>query len=266
MSSFRTVLAVSLVVVAAGLTQACSEGPEGPGRLSVSLAAASAPASVEGIWVEVTAVLAHQEGSGWFTVSEAPVRVNLLALQDHAEDLGLVTLPAGRVTQLRLVVAEEGNVVVQGGVELPLTVPSGYESGIKILGPWGVESCAETAVALELDGEQSIQYHPTGAGEWILRPVIRTVGAVQVPGECEEPAPACVPAECASGVCDALGERCAPGGAYAPCDAPEACLSGACVEGSCAPGDAGAACRVTADCAAPLECLQATCADPAIAL
>jgi hypothetical protein len=260
MTTSRKLLAVPLAAAAA-LALACSDGPDGPGQLSVSLSALSAPAAVDAVWVNVTAVRAHTASGGWTTLSSAPARVNLLALQDHALDLGLATLPAGEVTQLRLVLEQEGNVVVQGTAELPLTIPSGYTSGIKIHGPWTIDSCTETAVALGLDGELSIAYHATGAGEWILRPVIRTARVEHVPGTCEEPTPAptCVAAECGSGRCDVLNDRCAPGGASTPCAANADCLSGACVEAVCAPGAVGAACAVPADCAAGLACVEGGC-------
>jgi hypothetical protein len=254
-------------IALAALALACDDGPEGPGRLSVALSGAPATTAdaaqlpgVEAIWVNVTAVRAHSEADGWITLDAAPVRLNLLALADAGVDLGLATLPAGRVTQLRLMVAPEGNVVVlDGGAELPLTVPSGVQSGIKVNGPWDVDACEETALALELDGHRSIWAHDTGQGEeWILRPVIRTARVVQEPTSCE-PEPACVPAECASGRCDASG-ACAPGGASTPCAADAECLSNACVEASCAPGGEGAPCREAGDCGDALACLEAVCA------
>lgn len=242
-------------VAAFALTLACSEA-DGPGQLSVALSSpatasvstAAAPLpDLDAIWVNVTAVRAHSAEGGWVTLDAEPVRLDVLALADAGVDLGLASLPAGTVTQLRLLVAQEGNVVVKDGVELPLFVPSGSQSGIKVNGPWVVDACEETALTLELDGHRSVFAHPTGQGEeWILRPVIRTAKVVQEPSTCEPPV-TCVPEECASGLCDASGEQCAPAGAGAPCVEDVECLSNACAEGFCAPGEEGALCRVPAD-------------------
>jgi hypothetical protein len=242
--------------LAVALSLACTNQPSGIGQLSAklssapsALATADAPLpGVEAIRVNVTAVRAHSVEAGWLTLSTTPVTVDLLAIADAGVDLGLANLPAGTVTQLRLVVAPDGNVVVkEGGVEAPLKVPSGSESGIKIIGPWTVDACEETSLTLELDGHRSIWAHSTGAGEeWNLRPVIRTV-AVEEPGTCEPPA-ACVPAECRSGLCETSGDQCAPGGTSTTCAADADCLSNACVEGACAPGEDGAPCREPADC------------------
>jgi hypothetical protein len=264
----HTPLFPALAAVAA-LALACSDKASGPGQLSVSLKAAapSAPAlagpppAVSAIWVDVTLVRAHSAEGGWVTLDTAPARVNLLAIADAGIDLGLADLPAGQVTQLRLVVDPAGDnvVVTDGGVELPLVVPSGSQSGIKIHGPWDIDSCEETTVTLELDGHRSIWAHPTGSGEeWILRPVIRAV-ATQGPGTCEPPA-ACVPAECPSGLCEASGDRCAPGGTGDACDADAACLSNFCVESSCAPGGEESPCREPEDCADGLACVEGACA------
>lgn len=257
----------TLLVSAAALLVACSSGPSGPGSISVALsapapAAASAPGAalpdVDAIWVNVTAVRAHSDVEGWVTLDTTPARIDVLALDEHSVDLGLASLPPGKVTQLRLLVAMEGNAVVKGGVEFPLVVPSGYQSGIKIGGPWLIEDCTDTVVTLELDGHRSVWAHATGAGEeWILRPVIRASLVVQEPGTCE-PGPACDPAACPSGKCDASGDSCAPGGSGATCAEDADCLSGSCVELACAPGGEGAPCEADADCASG-SCVEDVC-------
>jgi hypothetical protein len=269
----HTLLFPALAAATLALALACSDA-SGPGQLSVALspsapaptAAADALPGVEAIWVNVTAVRAHSADAGWVTLDTAPVRVNLLAIAEAGIDLGLANVPSGRVTQLRLVVEETGNVVVmQGGAEVPLKVPSGSQSGIKIHGPWDVDACEETALTLELDGHRSIWAHGTGSGEeWNLRPVIRTV-AVQGPGTCEPPA-TCVPAECASGACDASGDQCAPGGTATPCIEDAECLSNVCDEGACAPGEEGAPCRAPADCRDGFTCAEGSCAPVSVPL
>lgn len=266
MFSTRTLRPLAPIALAA-LALACSDGRSGPGQLSVTLsssarsAAAPAPAggTLDAIWLNVLAVRAHAESEGWVTLGDEPTRVDLLALADLGEDLGLASLPAGRVTQLRLVLAAEGNTIVQDGIERPLTVPSGSQSGLKILGPWDVDACTETALTLVLDPERSIAYHATGAGEWLLRPTVHRVQAEQGPGTCEEPPSTCVPEECASGLCEEATDVCAPAGAFTPCTADAECLSAMCDEGSCAPGEAGAPCRLPADCADGFACVEGAC-------
>ncbi|MGC3997182.1 MAG: DUF4382 domain-containing protein [Anaeromyxobacter sp.] len=249
-----------LASAVAALALACNSSEKsGPGKLSVLLTDAPNP-SVSEIWVNVTQVRAHHAGEGWITVSETPVRVDLLQLQAAVEPLGLVSLPPGTITQLRLVVAEEGNTVTVDGVEgVPLKVPSGYQSGIKINGPWTIADCTQTAITLDFDGNRSIWYHPTGQGdEWILRPVIK-VKAVDTTGtDCGGEGGSCEPTSCASGLCDA-GGTCAPGGPGTTCVEGSECLSADCVEGTCTSSDPGEPCRADTDCAAGACGTDGTC-------
>jgi hypothetical protein len=260
---------IACLAVLAALAAACTQrDPTGPGQLSVALAASRWPSSsaalstapaVDAVLVKVVKVRAHSASAGWVELSDAAVEVDLKNLPAESVKLGLSSLPAGKVTQIRLLVDEVGNRVVTGGVEVPLVVPSGVESGIKIHGPWNVSSCEETVVTLEFDGEKSLWYHPTGQGSpWILRPVIHAKRTGGVPGTCEGGEPACVPAQCASGLCDA-DDNCAPGGAGAPCSDGEACLSGTCVDLACAPGGPGEPCRIAGDCASGICREDGTC-------
>ena len=251
------------------------------GKLAVSLV--DAPSRrVGGITVNLAAVRAHSAESGWLDVAhfQPPLSIDLLALLDGAVSLGITSVPQGTITQLRLVLAPEVNHVLVDGSEVPLEVPSGIESGIKIMGPWPISSCSTTAVTLDFDGQESIWYHPTGHGEeWILRPVIRTRKVEQAPTACEPPPPApetgcpdggCAPGgaespcftggECLSGVCSA--NRCGQGGPGAPCRTGGDCVAGVCgTEGVCAPGPAGGAgssCQLATDCLSN-ACVEGTC-------
>lgn len=283
---------LATVVLAAAACGASSRGKPttaGQGRLVVSLVDAPVP-QVSQVVVNMTRVTAHSEVAGWINVTPpsvspaTPLTVDLLALQSPAlpVDLGLVDLPPGRISQLRLYVTQDGNYVVPAGgtATVPLKVPSGTQSGIKIHGPWELSACSQLAIVLDFDARRSIWYHPAQQGaEWILRPVIHTKGATSVPvgceegcsdqnpcpegqvcgedGQCASPGPGPVgapcrdPIECLSGVCDETG-RCGPGGAFMPCQADADCVSLVCDEGACTvPPDAlpaGATCSIDPSC------------------
>ena len=237
----------AVVVGAVAAVLACSAQQSGRGQLAVELVDAPNPA-VDEIWVTVTQVRVHEAGSGWTTITPAqPLAVDLLKLQTYAAPLGLVDLPAGTVTQLRLLVEKDTSYVVTGGAQVALKVPSGAESGIKIHGPWKVSACTQTTVTLDFDGRRSIWYHQTTGGEeWILRPVIHTKKTAHAPVSCGEEGggeegsdaggdgAACEgPTDCLSGVCSVSG-TCEPGGPDVPCGDAADCASGTCNEdGTC---------------------------------
>ncbi len=159
----------------------------GYARMSVGLMS-STPVQINGkgsagdlseVIVDVDRVTAHAAG-GWVTVSETPVTVDILRLGDSAVALGFGDLPAGKITQIRLHVLDASAPYVTltaDGSQVPLKVPSGMQSGIKIQGPWNLDECSLTSVTLDLDRKKSIHVHPTGHEDlWILRPVIRAGG------------------------------------------------------------------------------------------
>jgi hypothetical protein len=283
------------LAIACGTAKSNNTPPVGYGQLAVDLVDAPNPA-VEEIWVKVTQVRAHSTSAGWTTVSNTTLPVDLLKLQTYAAPLGLANLPPGTVTQIRLLLAQDGNYVVTGGKQVPLKVPSGCESGVKIQGPWEVAACNRTSVTLDFDGNKSIWYHPTGQGdEWILRPVIHvrksdsaSVGCSDGGGgtpdggsgaPCGAGNPACpegltcieatcragqgapctLGSQCVSGSCDG-GNRCGPGGTGSPCLDPAECLSGTCTAGKCQAGGPGLPCRSGTDCQSGSCTSEATCA------
>ena len=295
--------------LASVVTLACSSTPSsgslppaGSGQLLVNLVDAPNP-QVDQIVVGITQVTAHSTSAGWVVIQSfaTPLQLDLLKLKEASAQLGLANLPTGQITQVRLYLAQDGNYVVPQGKTSheALKVPSGYQSGIKIHGPWEITQCNRTTVTLDFDGEHSIEYHQTGTDLWILRPVIRvkkaetapigcgensggTDGGTNGPGgrACGEGSP-CLEGEvcsssicrggtggscsadsgCASGLCDANQSRCAPGGPRTACNVSEDCLSGTCSNtGNCAQSPPAGACRINADCTNGV-CQEGSCAD-----
>jgi len=80
-----------------------------------------------------------------------------------------LSLPAGKIEQIRLVLGDKSTIVVNGQTE-KLTVPSGV---VKVnlhqeLLPNGVYK-----IWVDFDAARSVKVHGTGSGKYILRPVIK---------------------------------------------------------------------------------------------
>lgn len=193
----KTALATS--VIATGLLVACGGGGgggggDGTGTLSVSLTDAPA-CGFDEVNVKVNKVRVHRsanaEGgdSGWTDIIVDPNnnRFNLLELTNGlSEVLGNATLPAGRYTQLRLVLdpntdgAQLANSVVPtGGTETKLQTPSALTSGIKLNGNFEITEGSTTALMLDFDACKSIvtKGSPGGNGNtgYLLKPVINII-------------------------------------------------------------------------------------------
>jgi len=88
--------------------------------------------------VKVELIAGEAEDSPRVTLFEGSEVINLLALANkpvaQLPQLGLVAVPPGTYTQLRLIVSEAGSsVVLEGGAVEPLKVASGEQTGFKVV-------------------------------------------------------------------------------------------------------------------------------------
>lgn len=153
-------------------------------RLSFRLVDAPAD-DVTAVVVTVARVEASIAGVGWTKLVEKEATVDLLTLQGGTFlDLGTATLPPGRIEQLRLYLTPGGDhhVTTTDGTDHALVVPSGEESGIKLVGGFDVPACGRGHITLDFDGKKSLVNRPQG---WLLKPVVR-LKAIAMAGGCEE--------------------------------------------------------------------------------
>ncbi|MGV3492533.1 MAG: DUF4382 domain-containing protein [Ramlibacter sp.] len=187
-------VAAVLALAACGGGGGSSSGGEGTVRVSLT----DAPACYDNVFITVEAVRFHTsadagEGntSGWHELRlDAPVRVDLLDLTNGVlEELGSVPLPAGRYSQVRLVLAENtrqdplANAVrPRGGELVPLKTPSGQQSGIKLQAHFEVEEDKLVDVVLDFDACKSVVKRGQRE-EYLLKPVVsvtpKFVGGIQ---------------------------------------------------------------------------------------
>ncbi|MDZ4144266.1 MAG: DUF4382 domain-containing protein [Burkholderiales bacterium] len=157
---------------------------------SLRFAITDAPAcGYDQVNITIQKVRVHQSGgaadadSGWSEVVLAPEkRVDLLKLTNGVlEELGQTTLPTGKYTQLRLVLAENtsaaplaNSVVPTGGAETALDTPSAAQSGLKLNVDIDVPAGQLADFVIDFDACKSVV--PRGSsGRFDLKPVIRVI-------------------------------------------------------------------------------------------
>lgn len=127
---------------------------------------------------------------GWSEVKlEQPLRVDLLTLTNGVlEELGQTSLPAGRYTQMRLVLAENStatplanSVVPTGGTEAPLTTPSGQQSGLKLKVQMDVAADKVADFVIDFDACKSV-VRRGNSGEYNLKPVVSVIPVLSAAG------------------------------------------------------------------------------------
>jgi hypothetical protein len=134
------------------------------------------------------------------TTPVAPKQLDLLALSGGQAEtlLNHFTLPAGHYVWIRLMVDTAGTrdsyIVLLGGAEHELTIPSGDQTGLKLNRGFNVPAGGSADFTIDFDLRKSV--HVTGTGDYMLRPTLRladntlagaiagTVNAALVPGGC----------------------------------------------------------------------------------
>lgn len=167
---------IALFLVAASfmfMFTACDRDTSSTGTFEVRLH--DAPGDYQELWVDIQRVEvnnSNDEGSGWVTISEPGQRYDILTLTNGASELlGSAELEEGTYQQIRLILGDN-NTLVYNDEELPVTVPSGSQSGLKLNINATIEGDVVYTLWLDFHADRSIVR--TGQGNnFLLKPVIR---------------------------------------------------------------------------------------------
>lgn len=148
-----------------------------------------APADLEGVEsleIVFDRIMIHRgsEGEedpneGWITVlyDTIPAEQRTFDLMELVNgDFGLLCeadLEAGTYTQIRIMF-ESATLIVDGEPQ-NLFIPSGNQTGLKLVGGFKVNPGVITELTLDFDVAKSLHEAPPGSGNYILRPTIRLV-------------------------------------------------------------------------------------------
>ncbi len=169
----RILLVFSVIAIAIACNKSeCIKKPENGGFLAVRLT--DAPALYDSVNVDVVGVEVHSNTTGWVTLAiPAPGIYNLLQYTNGFDTLlATTTIPAGTVSQIRLILGAN-NAVTKNGITYPLSVPSGSESGLKLQIHSDVIAGDTTIIQLDFDAASSVVEQ--GNGSFQLKPVLRAV-------------------------------------------------------------------------------------------
>ncbi|HJW71811.1 MAG TPA: DUF4382 domain-containing protein [Geothrix sp.] len=112
---------------------------------------------------------------GWITLGTPNKTINLLNLVGGVEEslAAGATLPAGHYQQMRLTLGSGNTVKLSDGTVQPLTVPSGLQTGVKLVVNFDVAAGTTKDVWIDFDAAHSIQLVQAGASSsYILRPTV----------------------------------------------------------------------------------------------
>ena len=188
---------LSLAVAACGAgngDDAQNTRENGKGTLAVNLTDASTD-QYKAIYITIDEVQVHLGGdennaANWVSLEmpQSPVTVDLLELVNGVrEDLGLVTLPAGEYTQLRMILGHTPDsysnllsqvhpfanyLIDQENTVRELKIPSGFNTGIKIVNGFTIQAQETTELILDFDASRSV-VRAGKSDNWHLKPTIK---------------------------------------------------------------------------------------------
>lgn len=166
----------------------CSDAGSGDGTLKVTLTDSPA-CGFDQVNVTLSKVRIHpnegadQQAAGWREIDlSATGRINLTSLTNGAlQEVGTASLPAGRYSQIRLLLASDSSGAASGhsvvpsgnGGEFPLEIPEGAAGGLKLIHPFDVGRAKQVDLALDFDVCRSV--FQKGDGGYLLKPVISVI-------------------------------------------------------------------------------------------
>lgn len=190
--------AAAVLLAGLALLSSCGgDGSSGGSTGTLSLSITDQPAcGYDHVFITVERVRVHQSeaagdnDAGWHEIVVAPARrIDLLALTNGVlEELGQTALPAGKYTQMRLVLARNqgvprANAVVPTGYgETELTTPSGQQSGVKMNVDITVEPDEVADFVLDFDACKSVVVAGR-SGKYLLKPVVRVIPVLSDAGQ-----------------------------------------------------------------------------------
>ena len=149
---------------------ACKKDNTQNGTATMKVHLTDAPGLYDAVYVDIQRVEVHVDGQGWAALNTYSGIYNLLDYSNGVDTL-LATdqLPAGLVTQIRLILGTNNSVEI-AGVNFPLATPSAQQSGLKLNINQQLSAGATYGLLLDFDAGRSIVQ--TGALTYILKPVI----------------------------------------------------------------------------------------------
>ncbi|MGW8313605.1 MAG: DUF4382 domain-containing protein [Desulfuromonadales bacterium] len=167
----------------------------GQGILSTSLTDSSTD-QYQAVYVTIARVEVHHDSGGtWQTVAEPNQTYNLLELVNGVrETLGIASLDAGHYTQMRLIIgetAEPGSlnifsvphpfanyVIDLNGDAHQLKVPSGTNTGLKVVNGFDINENQTTELILDFDAMRSV-VKAGASGQYLLKPTIKVLNTTE---------------------------------------------------------------------------------------
>jgi hypothetical protein len=168
---------IAILSIAALSFASCSKDKSpSSGNATMNVYLTDDPSAYDAVWIDIQDVQVNttpDSDNGWQSLHVGRTGVyNLLAFRNGLDTLlASASLPAGKISQIRLILGSNNSVVVNG-VNYPLATPSSQQSGLKLNVQAQLEAGITYKLWIDFDAGRSVVQ--TGNGKFQLKPVIRT--------------------------------------------------------------------------------------------
>lgn len=176
--TFLLIITASFSLALSGCDSQLSQDPisqTDTGNLKISLT--DAPADFEAVNITFSEVSAHID-SNWIVLSDEQQIVNLLEFSNgKTTEIGSADVPIGQYTQIRLKIVDAE--VVVDAQSYPVTVPSGAQSGLKLITQFIITEGSSIELVVDFDVNRSIitTGPPSAPKSYKLRPTLRVISS-----------------------------------------------------------------------------------------
>lgn len=160
-----------------------------PGRGRLEIYLTDAPGDYLEVNITISKIEAHIAGGGeepWQILKEWDVgdelEVDLKKVEDVSILLASLELVPNKYTQLRIFLKDDEDEDAwlilndEYSTEVPLVIPSVYQTGIKLIHPFEIIEGEITKLTIDFDAEKSVV--KTDTGEYELKPVIKVTSEI----------------------------------------------------------------------------------------
>ena len=189
MTSIARNMSLAALILGTAALGACGGGSGAPGSGALSVNMADTPVdNATSVVVDFTGIELHNTNGTMTTINFAsPKQIDLLKLQNGVT--GALTqgesVPAGTYDWMRLDVLANKNtqgqsyIVLNTGAQYPLYIPSGSETGLKLVSPFTVAQGSTTRLIVEFNLRQSVT-STTDGQNYMLVPALRLENELQI--------------------------------------------------------------------------------------
>jgi hypothetical protein len=130
---------------------------------------------IEHIMLSIKDVQVHKAGGeGWMSIATPSGKVDFLQLvQGLTKPLAVYPLAAGHYTQIRLILNEDNEITVNGQ-SYPLSIPSGTQTGVKLVHQFRIEANQETELCIAFDALKAISLANDGVS-YTMKPTYKII-------------------------------------------------------------------------------------------